>query len=136
MIEQISPHCMPTGHAPEIIRVVREATYSITDLKYKIRRRLTIKPADRLIFQILSHVQPDIGNDPKAVPITLSEGDDLTPFLNARPIMRIQNNFQKMAVFLLNAAGSSMLTNEMYVKSRPQFTREQVVARMHPQFQK
>lgn len=95
---------------------------------------MSIEPADRLIVQVLSAKQPDINNNPDAVPISISEGEDITDFLRARPVMRLANKFQESVLFFMNLR-SFALTRETYFRSKPSLTREQVVSRMFPEFQ-
>ena len=137
-IDALEPYCEETWKAPEILRITQERTHTAVDANpryWRIERRLTIKPADRLIIRILSAKQPDIKNCPEPEPIVIAEDDDVRDFLSARPIMRIRNFTEEMIVFLLNLSGSSMLTHDTYVKSRPWLTPEEIVARMFPQFQ-
>lgn len=136
-IEALEPHCEISWRTSEILRITQERSHEVVDSHpryWRIERRLTVKPADRLIIRMLRAEQPDIKNCPNPDPITISEGDDVCDFLSARPIMRIRNHFEQSVVYLLNLLGSSMLTHDTYVKSRPRLTPEQIVARMSPQF--
>lgn len=121
------------------MRVIQEKVHTLVDKNPRygsIERTLRVKPADTLIIRILSAKQPDIKNCPEPEPIAISEGDNIRDFLSARPIMRITSFTQEVIVFLLNFFGSSMLTHDTYVKSRPKLTPKQIVVRMFPQFQK
>jgi len=136
-IEALEPYCQEIWSEAQIVSITQERVHNAVDNhpRYgRIERKLTIKPADRFIMTILSAKQPDIKNCPEPEPITISEGDDVRDFLVARPIMRIRNRFEQSIVFILNLLGSSMLTHDTYVKSRPKLTPEQIVARMFPQF--
>lgn len=95
---------------------------------------MSIEPAGKLIIDILSAQQPDINNNPDASPITIEEGEDVSGFLRARPVMRLANKFQESVLFLMNLR-SFALTRETYFRSKPSLTREQVVRRMFPEFQ-
>lgn len=94
---------------------------------------MSIEPADRLIVQILSAQQPDINNNPDAASITIAEGEDITDFLRARPVMRLANRFQESVLFVMNLR-SFALTRETYFRSKPSLTKEEVVSRMFPEF--
>lgn len=48
--------------------------------------------------------------------------------------MRLRHRFEEAALFVLNLR-SFALTRETYFRSKPSLTREQVVARMFPEFQ-
>jgi hypothetical protein len=133
----LAGHSRPLSEVPEIIKIHTKAVYSIIDPnpKYKwIERMMSIEPADRLIVQILSAQQPDINNNPDASPITIEEGEDVSDFLRARPVMRLANKFQESVLFFMNLR-SFALTRETYFRSKPSLTREQVVRRMFPEFQ-
>jgi len=68
------------------------------------------------------------------MPVEISEGNNLQEFLRARPIMRLRNKFEESVLFVLNLR-SFALTRETYFRSRPALTVEEVIARMHPEFQ-
>lgn len=133
----LAGHSRPLNQVPEIITVRSKIIHSIIDSnpKYKgIERMMSIEPADRLIVEVLSAQQPDINNNPDASPIMIQEGEDITDFLRARPVMRLANKFQESVLFFMNLR-SFALTRETYFRSKPSLTREQVVARMFPEFQ-
>lgn len=135
-IEALAGYSRPLSEVPEIIKVHTEAVYRIIDPKKKykwIERMMSIEPADRLIVQILSAQQPDINNNPNASPIAIEEGEDITNFLRARPVMRLANKFQESVLFFMNLR-SFALTRETYFRSKPSLTKEQVVSRMFPEF--
>ncbi len=94
---------------------------------------MSIEPADKLIIEILSAQQPDINNNPDALPITIEEGKNVSDFLRARPVMRLANKFQESVLFIMNLR-SFALTRETYFRSKPSLSREQVVERMFPEF--
>lgn len=147
-VQQILPHCRETNKTSEIITVNKKAVYQITDLdpRYNgIERMMSIEPADKLITKIISAVQPDILNNPEAQPFTIAEWENITPYLNARPIMRLgstapnpitrllSSKWKEIFLWLLNLR-SYALTRDTYFRSRNGMTKEDVVKRMHIQF--
>jgi hypothetical protein len=96
---------------------------------------MTIIPDDHFSIEVLSAQQPDIKNNPDARPFRISDTDDVRPHLSARPIMRLTSRTAAMVIWMLNFR-SFALTPKTYVKSRPQLSREDVVARMQSQYQK
>lgn len=136
-VKELSPYCTSLSQVPQIVKIKSAQTHSIIDpnARYKwIKRSLSIEPADRLIIQVLSAQQPDIINNPHAMPVEISEWNNLQEFLRARPIMRLRNKFEESVLFLLNLR-SFALTRDTYFRSRNSMTVEEVVIRMFPEFQ-
>jgi hypothetical protein len=103
--------------------------------KYRgLVRNITIIPDDHFSIKVRSAQQPDIKNNPDAKPFVVSDMDDVHPHLSARPIMRLTSRTAAMVIWILNFR-SFALTTKTYFKSRPQFSREEVVARMQEQYQ-
>lgn len=91
-------------------------------------------PDDHFSIEVLSAQQPDIKNNPDAQPFVISEKDDVHPHVSARPIMRLTSRTAAFVVWALSLR-SFALTPKTYFKSRPQLSREEVVARMQPKYQ-
>ncbi len=89
---------------------------------------------DHFSIEVLSAQQPDIVNNPDAKPFIISDNDEIHPHLSARPIMRLTSRTAAMIVWILNFR-SFALTPKTYFKSRPQLSREEVVARMQSRYQ-
>lgn len=91
-------------------------------------------PSEHFTIEVQSAQQPDIKNNPDAKPFIISDNDDIYPHLSARPIMRLTSRTAAVIIWVLNFR-SFALTPKTYFKSRPQLSREEVVARMQPQYQ-
>jgi hypothetical protein len=137
-IKQLLPYCELTGEKQEEYRIQSPNTFSQTEAlegKYRgLVRNITIIPDDHFSIEVLSAKQPDIINDPDAKPFHISDTDNVRDHLRARPIMRLTSRTKAIAIWILNFR-SFALTPETYFKSRPQLSREDVVARMQPQYQ-
>jgi|GEM_PF-2175212 len=95
---------------------------------------MTVVPDDNFSIEVRSAQQPDIYNNPNAKPFIISDQNDVREHLSARPIMRLTNRTAAAVIWVLNFR-SFALTSKTYFKSRPQLSREEVVARMQPQYQ-
>ncbi len=93
-----------------------------------------IVPDTHFSIEVLSAQQPDIVNNPDAKPFIISDKEEIHPHLSARPIMRLTSRTAAMIVWILNFR-SFALTPKTYFKSRPQLSREEVVARMQSRYQ-
>ena len=132
----LGPYCEDTHTSPRVLSVSRRTQYSVQEV-YKrgfVERSVTIEPADRLIIQVDSARQPDIQNNPESHAMSIQEGEDLSPYLQARPIMRLDKKWKEWVLFILNLR-SFALTRETYFRSRKGMSREEVVKRMYPIFQ-
>jgi hypothetical protein len=128
-----------TGEEPEEYYIQSPNTFSQTETlqsKYRgLAREMMMLPDEHFTIEVQSAQQPDISNNPDARPFIISDNDDVHPHLSARPIMRLTSRTVAMIIWVLNFR-SFALTPKTYVKSRPQLSQEDVVARMQPQYQK
>jgi hypothetical protein len=137
-IKQLLPYCELTGEQPEEYSIHTANNFSQKEsLRSKYRgtvRNIIVEPSDHFSIEVLSAQQPDINNNPDARPFIISDAESVEEHLAARPLMRLTSRTAAAVVWALSLR-SFALTPKTYFKSRPQLSREEVVARMQPQYQ-